>query len=153
MKFLQNSRFRKQSGMAHKEVLIVILVLLNAVVILFSLTVKWRKDSDRSANILNIRNCQQAMRGCQGCNCLNAGDPFPSTSKKRGLLDYLAPPVLPSAIGKAYQFTEKVTPSAKVPYDNSLDHLYVCGPSSALPVVGGKNATYSFAEPKDTEGW
>lgn len=36
----------------------------------------WKKGSDRAATILNIRNCQQAMRGHQNLNNLKVGDPF-----------------------------------------------------------------------------
>lgn len=36
----------------------------------------WKKGSDRAAVIMNIRNCQQAMRGHQNLNNLKVGDPF-----------------------------------------------------------------------------
>ena len=37
----------------------------------------WKKGSDRAACILNVRNIQQAIRGYQGMNSLNIGDPIP----------------------------------------------------------------------------
>ncbi len=49
-------------GITLLELTVVILVLLSLVTILFIGARAWKKGSDRSANILNIRNVQQAMR-------------------------------------------------------------------------------------------
>ncbi|MEO5716341.1 MAG: hypothetical protein ABIT37_22870 [Luteolibacter sp.] len=45
------------------ELTVVILVLISLVSILFVGTTTWKKGSDRAANVMNLRNCQQAMRG------------------------------------------------------------------------------------------
>jgi type II secretory pathway pseudopilin PulG len=50
-------------GMTILELTVVILVLLSLVSILMVAAAAWKKGSDRAANLLNIRNCQQAMRG------------------------------------------------------------------------------------------
>ena len=49
-------------GMTLLELMVVILVLLSFIAILFIGARAWREGSDRSANILNIRNVQQAVR-------------------------------------------------------------------------------------------
>ena len=51
------------SGMTLLELTVVILVLLSLISILFVGATSWKKGSDRAANLMNIRNCQQAMRG------------------------------------------------------------------------------------------
>ncbi len=58
----QNMKAHK-SGMTLLELTVVILVLLSLISILFIGARAWKKGSDRAANILNIRNVQQAVRG------------------------------------------------------------------------------------------
>ena len=58
----QNMKASK-SGMTLLELTVVILVLLSLISILFIGARAWKKGSDRAANILNIRNVQQAVRG------------------------------------------------------------------------------------------
>ena len=45
------------------ELTVVILVLLSLISILFVGATAWKKGCDRAANLMNVRNCQQAMRG------------------------------------------------------------------------------------------
>jgi type II secretory pathway pseudopilin PulG len=61
MKLTRTSK--RASGMTLLELTVVILVLLSLISILFVGARAWKKGSDRSANIMNIRNAQQAMRG------------------------------------------------------------------------------------------
>ena len=51
---------------------------------------KWKDGADRSANILNIRNCQQAMRGEQMMRSLCPGEPF----TKKDLEQFMQYPVM-----------------------------------------------------------
>ncbi len=153
MTLSQGSRLRHYSGMAREETLLLILLLITVVGALYLFTTKWRRGADRSANLLNIRNCQQAMRGFHGTRNLVPGAPFPLYGGTECLTHYMAVPIPPPTIGGAYQFTEKITPYSAKPVGNSIAHLYVCGPSLALPVAGGKNARHSYAEPSETEGW
>lgn len=44
--------------------------------LLYIAAVGWKRGSDKSSNILNLRNCQQAMRGHEGMNNLITGKPF-----------------------------------------------------------------------------
>ncbi len=73
------------SGMSQLELLSVIFALLAVFCVLAIGAMAWKRGSDRSANIINIRNCQQAMRGHQGMNSQNIGDPF----TRRDLETYL----------------------------------------------------------------
>lgn len=59
-----------KSGMTLLELTVVILVLLSLISILFIGARAWKRGSDRSANILNIRNAQQAVRGHANMNNL-----------------------------------------------------------------------------------
>ncbi|MCW1915127.1 hypothetical protein OJ996_16190 [Luteolibacter sp. GHJ8] len=61
MKLTRTSK--RASGMTLLELTVVILVLLSLISILFVGARAWKKGSDRSANIMNIRNAQQAVRG------------------------------------------------------------------------------------------
>ena len=62
MKLNQTSNLKRKSGMTLLELTVVILVLLSLISILFIGARAWKKGSDRAANILNIRNVQQAVR-------------------------------------------------------------------------------------------
>ena len=63
MKLTNTQNMKSKSGMTLLELTVVILVLLSLISILFIGARAWKKGSDRSANILNIRNVQQAVRG------------------------------------------------------------------------------------------
>lgn len=91
---------KKKSGMTLLELTVVILVLLSLISILFIGARAWKKGSDRSANILNIRNVQQAVRGHQNMRQLLAGD---ALLKAAIIPDYLKDPAIP-ATGLTYAF-------------------------------------------------
>jgi len=76
MKLTNKLTMKCKSGMTLLELTVVILVLLSLISILFIGARAWKKGSDRSANIMNLRNTQQAMRGHANMNQLNTGDPF-----------------------------------------------------------------------------
>ncbi|MGB6221978.1 prepilin-type N-terminal cleavage/methylation domain-containing protein [Haloferula sp.] len=73
MKLNQHTK-RKNKGMTLLELTVVILVLLSLISILFIGARAWKKGSDRSANILNVRNVQQAVRGHANMNGIAEGD-------------------------------------------------------------------------------
>ena len=62
MKLTNTPSMKRKSGMTLLELTVVILVLLSLISILFIGARAWKKGSDRAANILNIRNVQQAVR-------------------------------------------------------------------------------------------
>ena len=59
---LTNTHMKRKAGMTLLELTVVILVLLSLISILFIGARAWKKGSDRAANILNMRNVQQAVR-------------------------------------------------------------------------------------------
>ena len=87
-----NTTTKRSKGMTLLELTVVILVLLSLITILFVGARAWKKGSDRSANIMNIRNCQQAMRGYQNMYEKKVGDAFTETE----LTDYVKMPVAPN---------------------------------------------------------
>lgn len=77
MKMTLANKVRKNNkGLTLIELTVVILVLLSLVAILFVGAKAWKKGSDRAANILNIRNVQQAVRGYQNMYGKEIGDPL-----------------------------------------------------------------------------
>ena len=70
---------KRTAGMTLLELTVVILVLLSLISILFIGARAWKKGSDRAANILNIRNVQQAVRAHTNVRGLAIGDALAST--------------------------------------------------------------------------
>ena len=64
---------RPAKGMTLLELTVVILVLLSLMSILFIGARAWKKGSDRAANIMVIRNVQQAVRSYQNMNNIAVG--------------------------------------------------------------------------------
>ena len=85
MKLTNTHNMKRKSGMTLLELTVVILVLLSLISILFIGARAWKKGSDRSSNIMNLRNTQQAMRGHQNMNELAVGAAFTQTM----LVDYM----------------------------------------------------------------
>ena len=79
MKLTNTQNMKSKSGMTLLELTVVILVLLSLISILFIGARAWKKGSDRAANILNIRNVQQAVRAHANVRALNIADTLPST--------------------------------------------------------------------------
>lgn len=96
---------KRSKGMTLLELTVVILVLLSLITILFVGARAWKKGSDRSANIMNIRNCQQAMRGYENMYQKEVGDDF--TEEMLG--DYIKMPEPPNADEIEYSTLEKIT--------------------------------------------
>jgi type II secretory pathway pseudopilin PulG len=88
MQLTHTMTMKRKTGMTLLELTIVILVLLTLVSILFIGARAWKKGSDRAANIMNLRNCQQIMRGHQNMHELKVGDAFTQAM----LLDYCKMP-------------------------------------------------------------
>jgi len=67
---------RSGKGMTLLELTVVILVLLGLVAILFSGATAWKRGSDRSGCVLNIRNAQNAVRAYQNVRVVSEGAPL-----------------------------------------------------------------------------
>jgi len=63
-------------GLTRLEVVVLMLIGGCVLGMLYVATVVWKRESDKSANLMNLRNCQQAMRGHEGMNNLRVGDSF-----------------------------------------------------------------------------
>lgn len=74
------------------ELTVVILVLLSLIAILFIGARAWKRGSDRAANLMNLRNTQQAMRSHQNLYNLATNAPFTVTDLEK----YMAMPVPPN---------------------------------------------------------
>lgn len=74
---LGSSRRSRFSGMTLLELTVVILVLLSLISILFIGARAWKRGSDRSICIMNIRNVQQGVRGYANLYGLDAGASAP----------------------------------------------------------------------------
>lgn len=79
MKLTNTQTMKRKSGMTLLELTVVILVLLSLISILFIGARAWKKGSDRAANILNIRNVQQAVRAHANVRALEITAPLAST--------------------------------------------------------------------------
>jgi type II secretory pathway pseudopilin PulG len=79
MKLTNTLTMKRKTGMTLLELTVVILVLLSLISILFIGARAWKKGSDRAANILNIRNVQQAVRAHANVRGLAIGDACPSS--------------------------------------------------------------------------
>ncbi len=79
MKLTNTHNMKRKSGMTLLELTVVILVLLSLISILFIGARAWKKGSDRAANILNIRNVQQAVRAHANVRGLLEGVTLAST--------------------------------------------------------------------------
>ena len=79
MKLTHSPSMKRKSGMTLLELTVVILVLLSLISILFIGATAWKKGSDRAANILNIRNVQQAVRAHSNVRGMNISDTLASS--------------------------------------------------------------------------
>lgn len=123
MKLTQTTK--RKAGMTLLELTVVILVLLSLISILFVGARAWKKGSDRSANIMNIRNVQQAVRGHQNMNNLNEAATLASTEivSADGTTGYLKTPQPPGSISAtAYTYLGTVPAQGVLYVTNHADH-------------------------------
>lgn len=133
---------KRKTGMTLLELTVVILVLLSLITILFVGARAWKRGSDRSANIMNLRNCQQAMRGEQNMKQLNAGDAFDQDD----LEEFMQ---FPQNIGSIVTYTAGATVTAESDNPATSDtHLWLRPNAAGLP--GGD---YGHNEVVDITGW
>lgn len=74
MKTPRTRHIKAKSGMTLIELTVVVLVLLSLISILFIGAKAWKKGSDRAANVMNLRNVQQAVRGHAAMNDIPQAD-------------------------------------------------------------------------------
>ena len=117
MKLTTNLSMKRKAGMTLLELTVVILVLLSLITILFIGARAWKKGSDRSTNLINLRNCQQAMRGHQNTRQLAFGDAFTQTT----LEDYMKFPTTVATV--TYTAGTVITPTGTLWLTASADGL------------------------------
>jgi type II secretory pathway pseudopilin PulG len=71
---------KRAKGMTLLELTVVILVLLSLISILFVGARAWKKGSDRAANVMIVRNVQQAVRSYQNMNNVSEGTTVGTTT-------------------------------------------------------------------------
>lgn len=147
MKLTNTSNLKAKSGMTLLELTVVILVLLSLISILFIGARAWKKGSDRSANIMNIRNTQQAMRGHQNLKELNPGGAFDQTI----LETYMKFPknigAGTPADGVGYTAKTVITPISATPAADNA-HIWL-----TLTALGEAGAEYGQNSITDSTGW
>jgi len=136
MKLTQKTRARRKSGMTLLELTVVILVLLSLISILFVGARAWKRGSDRSANILNIRNVQQAVRGHENMYQLRTDDVLAST-RILGDADenYMRVPTPPADLDD-YTYLDLVPAQGVLFVTNNAD-----------------DEVYGFSDPDDYSDW
>ncbi len=140
MKLTNTPSMKRKSGMTLLELTVVILVLLSLISILFVGARAWKKGSDRSANILNIRNCQQAIRGHQNTRGLTTTDTVVQADifGTTGYLKEPKPPAVGTGIATAYTFA--------LTYPD-VGSLFVTNPT-----IGGAAGEYWYSTAELTAG-
>ena len=125
MKLTNTQSMKAKSGMTLLELTVVILVLLSLISILFVGARAWKKGSDRAANILNIRNVQQAVR---------------AHANVRGLLEG-ATLASSDIVGSGKYLNSVTAPNS--------DITYAYG--SAVPAIGALYLTATYASGTSTD--
>ena len=132
MKLTRNTK--RASGMTLLELTVVILVLLSLISILFVGARAWKKGSDRAANIMVVRNIQQAVRSYQNMNNVAQGATLDMTTTGPiiGPGDFIENTPTHPVAGLSYSY------SATVPGIGTL-----VATSTGTPTNGGTVADYS----------
>ncbi len=148
MKLTNTHSMKAKSGMTLLELTVVILVLLSLISILFVGARAWKKGSDRSANIMNIRNTQQAMRGHQNMNDVKDSDVTGSTARAAfnttTLATYMKVPTGPNTL-VTYTPKSFITPASD---GTTYDHIWITPNAAGAPL-----GDYGQTEVKDADGW
>jgi len=126
MKIPSRPTRRRPSGVTLIELTVVILVLLALMTTLFIGARAWKKGSDRTGCIMNIRNVQQAVRSHQNLNGLNDGATIDVVNDLVGPEKYLnTTPVCPG--GGTYTFASTIPNlgdlAATCSLESSDDHV------------------------------
>jgi type II secretory pathway pseudopilin PulG len=127
----QNMKASK-SGMTLLELTVVILVLLSLISILFIGARAWKKGSDRAAPILQIRNCQQAVRSFANMNGLNPLDNTLAIGSKLGS----SFTTLEAEVFGSGKFIENNPVNGTHPAGSSVNYTYGTSLGVAIPDIG-----------------
>lgn len=108
---------------------------------------KWKVGSDRSSAIMNVRNCQQAMRGYQCMESVAAGDPF----AEEHLEEFMPYPDGHVVIGGRIDYDNAGVMCGESGYPaKNDDHLWL---KIIAPETVGNVGKYGFADIADATDW
>ena len=156
MKLTNKRNLLEKSGMTLLEMTIVILVLLSLTSILFIGARAWKRGADRSANIMNLRNVQLAVRGHASSNDIVqaevgppviAGGPVPRAAifgaADDGVNGYLRFPA--SIMSVTYTTPSQINTATGV--------LYLVASATGAPVAANGTQTEYGPKPGSTADW
>ncbi|MCW1924147.1 hypothetical protein OKA05_16385 [Luteolibacter arcticus] len=132
---------KRAKGMTLLELTVVILVLLSLISILFVGARAWKKGSDRAANVMIVRNVQQAVRSYQNMNNVTEATALDTSVAGPifGTGDFIEVPPTHPVGGLSYSY------ATTIPGIGTL-----VATSTGTPTNGGTAAEYS---PKDYQDW
>jgi prepilin-type N-terminal cleavage/methylation domain-containing protein len=157
MKLTNTRLIKAKSGMTLIELTVVILVLLSLISILFIGAKAWKVGSDRAANVMNLRNVQQAVRGHAAMNDIPQADAS------------VTPAIVGGAVPKAAIFgtagdgvggylrtpatvaTVSYTTPAEI--NTATGVLYLVASSTGAPVAASGTQTTYGPKPGSTADW
>ncbi len=96
---ITSANSRRPKGVTLLELTVVILVMLSLISILFIGTRSWKRGSDRSGCIMNIRNAQNAVRAYQNSHAVDEGVNLDMTTAIIGPGLYIENPECPGGGG------------------------------------------------------
>jgi len=156
MKLTHTRNIQVKSGMTLLEMTVVILVLLSLTSILFIGAKAWKKGADRSANIMNLRNVQLAVRGHASTNDITQAETGPPAvvggaitrasifgATDDGVNGYLRFPATIQSV--AY-----TTPS---PINTATGVMYLVASATGAPVAANGTQTEYGPKPGSTVDW
>ncbi|RYD64374.1 MAG: hypothetical protein EOP83_09905 [Verrucomicrobiaceae bacterium] len=125
---------KRAKGMTLLELTVVILVLLSLISILFVGARAWKKGSDRAANVMIVRNVQQAVRSYQNMNNVSEGSSVATdiSGPIFGSGDFIEVPPTHPVSGLSYQYTGTIP---------AIGSLFTS--STGTPTNGGTAADYA----------
>ena len=135
--------------MSRGDVVMVIIGIMVVIAGLFFAARLWKRGADRSAVILNIRNCQQAMRGHSGMKQLSIGDSF----TREDLEEYMTFPrdrPVPEGVIRYSPGTEVTPVREYLVTGDPGDHLWL---KLDAPLTENYVGRYGFERIRDSKNW
>ena len=134
-------------GMLLSEATIVVGCIGSAIGGIFISSLEWKLGNARDTTIMNIRNCQQAMRGNQNMKQLNEGDGFTRKDLEEFMQFSEDIQVMAGLID--FEPGDSITPESADPAVNG-DHLWL---QLRAPGTHDYVGRYGFNNIADMTGW
>ena len=139
------------------ELTVVILVLLSLISILFIGAKAWKVGSDRAANVMNLRNVQQAVRGHAAINDIAQEDTSVTPNITGGPVPKVA--IFGAASDGVGGYLRLPAPVATVSYttpkeiNTKVGELYLVASATGAPVISTGTQTTYGPKPGSTADW